>query len=50
MRSAQEAHANKEEARVFELKGNALCNEHNCCLLYAISKKESNKIRIRTRR
>lgn len=51
MRSAQEAQANKEEARVLDLKGDAVCSEHNCLLRYAISNKQKEKkIGIRTRR
>lgn len=48
MRRAQEAHTNKEEARVFDLKGNALCSERDSSILHAISYRKK-KIGIRLR-
>ncbi|KAK2816498.1 hypothetical protein Q7C36_022769 [Tachysurus vachellii] len=48
MRREQEAHTNKEEARVFDLKGNALCSERHSSILHVISYKKK-KIGIRLR-
>lgn len=43
MRSPQEAHANKEETRVFGIKGSTLYREHNRSLRYAFTNDQRRK-------